>query len=110
MIGIRREKFGRHDIETIADNDGIMWLNEKKIEECLDHQNLREFTLKHLSNHRNYRHKLDNKSRKQCNWLLTDEKLAIKVIMIGEQYQLIKWEQDYDLNNMMSFKQKNNQC
>ena len=30
MIGIRREKFGRHDIETIADNDGIMWLNEKK--------------------------------------------------------------------------------
>ena len=69
MIGIRREKFGRHDIETIADNDGIMWLNEKKkkIEECLDHQNLREFTLKHLSNHRNYRHKLDNKSRKQCN-------------------------------------------
>ena len=30
--------------------------------------------------------------------------------MIGEQYQLIKLEQDYDLNNMMSFKQKNNQC
>ena len=30
MIDIRREKFGRHDIETIADNDGIMWLNEKK--------------------------------------------------------------------------------
>ena len=63
MIGIRREKYERHDIEKIADNDGIMWLNEKQIEECLDHQHLREFTSKHLSNHRNYRHKLDNKSR-----------------------------------------------
>ena len=48
--------------------------------------------------------------KKQCNRILTDEKLAIKVIMIVEQYQLTKLEQDQDLNNMMSFKQKNNQC
>ena len=30
--------YERNGIETIADNDGIMWLNEKHLEEGLDHK------------------------------------------------------------------------
>ena len=33
-------------IETIADNNEILWLNEKHIEEGLDHKNLGEITIK----------------------------------------------------------------
>ena len=30
MVDISRETYERNGIETIADNDGISWLNEKK--------------------------------------------------------------------------------
>ena len=33
-------------IETIADNNEILWLNEKQIEEGLDHKNLGKITIK----------------------------------------------------------------
>ena len=33
-------------VERIVDNDGILWLNEKHIEEGLNHKNLREVTTK----------------------------------------------------------------
>ena len=33
MVDISRKRYG---IETIEDNDGILWLNEKHIEEGLD--------------------------------------------------------------------------
>ena len=29
MIGINRKSYGRNGIETIVDNDGILWLNKK---------------------------------------------------------------------------------
>ena len=37
-----------NDISTVVDNGGIFWLNENLIEEGLDHNNLRETTLKYL--------------------------------------------------------------
>ena len=41
MVDISRKTYERNDIETIVDNDGILWLNEKHIEECrLDHINV----------------------------------------------------------------------
>ena len=33
-------------VERIVDNDGILWLDEKHIEEGLNHKNLREVTTK----------------------------------------------------------------
>ena len=35
MIDISGKGYGRNGIETIVDNDGILWLNEKRIEEGL---------------------------------------------------------------------------
>ena len=45
MVDINRETYGRNGVETIVDNDGILWLNEKHIEEGLDHKDLREITI-----------------------------------------------------------------
>ena len=42
MADISKEKYGKNGIETIVDNDGILWLNERHIEEGLDYKNLRE--------------------------------------------------------------------
>ena len=39
MVDISRKTYGKNGIETIADNDGILWLNEKHIEKGLDHKN-----------------------------------------------------------------------
>ena len=33
MVDISREMYERNGIETIVDNDGILWLNKKYIEE-----------------------------------------------------------------------------
>ena len=46
MVNISRKTYERNGIETIVDNDGIFWLNEKNVEEVLDHNNLREITTK----------------------------------------------------------------
>ena len=37
MTDISRKTNERNDIETLVDHDGIFWLNEKHIEEGLDH-------------------------------------------------------------------------
>ena len=53
MIDICRETYEGNVIETIVDNDGILLLNEKHIEEGLDHKKLQKLTIKYHSNHKN---------------------------------------------------------
>ena len=36
MVDISRKAYERNGVEAIVDNDGILWLNEKQIEERLD--------------------------------------------------------------------------
>ena len=81
MVDISRKTYERNGIKTILDNDGIFWLNEKDTEEGLDHNNLQEITIKYHSNHRKDRYELVGEPKKQCNRILIDKKLAIKVIM-----------------------------
>ena len=40
-IDISRKMYKRNGIGTLLDNDGICWLNEKHIQERLDHKHLR---------------------------------------------------------------------
>ena len=56
-----------------------MGLNEKRIEEGLDHKNLREITTKYNSNHRKHRYKLVEEPNKQINRIFIDGKLGLKV-------------------------------
>ena len=58
MVDIRRKTYERNDIETIVHNNGILWLNEKRMEEGLDHNNLREITTKYKLDHIKHRHDL----------------------------------------------------
>ena len=58
MVDISRKMCGRNGIESIADNDEILWLNEKHVEKPLDHKNLREITRKYHSDHRKHRYQL----------------------------------------------------
>ena len=44
--------YERNDVETIVDNDGILLSNEKNIEDGLDHQHLRDITIKYHSDNR----------------------------------------------------------
>ena len=51
MVEISRKKYEWRDTETIIENDGILRLNEKHIEEGLDHKNLGEIITKYHSDH-----------------------------------------------------------
>ena len=81
MIDVSRKTYERNGIETITivDSDGILWLNEKHIEERLDHKSLREVTTKHNSSHSNYRYELVEEPKKQANRIFINEKVALKV-------------------------------
>ena len=45
MVDISRKTYERNGVEPIVDSDGILWLNEKHIEEGLDHKKLRKTTV-----------------------------------------------------------------
>ena len=77
----QQKTYKRNGTETIADNDRILWINQKHIEKELDHKYLREFTIKYLSDHRKHRYELVEEPMKQVNRTFMDEKLATKVIM-----------------------------
>ena len=64
MANISRKKHKRNGIETIAESGGILQLNEKYIEEELDHKNLREITTKYHPDHKNHRCELVGESKK----------------------------------------------
>ena len=52
MADIGRKTYKRNGMERIIDSDGILRLNEKQIEEELDHKNLREIPIKYHSDQR----------------------------------------------------------
>ena len=76
MVDISRKTYERNGIKTIADNDGILWLNEKHIEEGLDHKNLQEITIKYHSDHRKHRYELVEEPKKQANRTFIDKKIS----------------------------------
>ena len=61
MVDIGRKMYEKNGIEIIADNDGLLWLNGKHIEEGLGHKNDdndNKITIKYHSDHRKRRYKL----------------------------------------------------
>ena len=64
MADISRETYERNGIQTIADNDGILYLNDKHIEEGLDHKNAHEIASKYHLDHRKHRYELVDKPKK----------------------------------------------
>ena len=67
MVDISRKTYEKSGAETIVDRDGILWLNEKQIEEELDHKTLGEIAVKYHSDHTKHRYKLKNKTKQKTN-------------------------------------------
>ena len=63
MVDISRKMYERNGAETIADSDGILWLNGKHIEEGLDHKHLQVSTIKYPSGCRKHRCELFDKPK-----------------------------------------------
>ena len=57
---------GKNGVEVIVDN-GVLWLNEKHIEEGLDHPHLPVLTRKYHSDNRKQRYELVNEPKKQLS-------------------------------------------
>ena len=73
--------YKRNGIETIVNSDGILWLNEKRIE-GLDHKKLRVTRVKHPSVYRKHWYELvDEPKKKQVNRILIHKELVTKVFI-----------------------------
>ena len=64
MPNISKKTQEKIEIETILDNDGILWLNKKHIEEGLYCKNLREITTKYHPDHRKHKYELVGEPKK----------------------------------------------
>ena len=73
MVDVTRKNYERNGIETKVDNDGILWLNDKHIEEGLGHKNLQETTKKYGLNKKKHRYELVKETKKQVHIIFIDE-------------------------------------
>ena len=81
MADIGKETYENNDIEVIVDGIGVLWLNEKHIEEKLGHKNLTAITNKYDKVYKKHRYELVDKPKKQTNRRVLRSDLALKVIM-----------------------------
>ena len=81
MADIGKETYENNDIEVIVDGIGVLWLNEKHIEEKLGHKNLTAITNKYDKVYKKHRYELVDKPKKQTNRRVLHSDLALKVIM-----------------------------
>ena len=81
MVDISKETYECNDTEVIVDGIGTLWLNEKHIEEKLDHKNLPAITNKYDPVYKKHRYELVDKPKKQPNKRFLHSDLALKVIM-----------------------------
>ena len=81
IVYIGKETFENNDIEVIVDGIGTLWLNEKHMEEKLDHENLPVITNKYDPACNKHKYELVDKPKKQLNRRFWRCYLALKVIM-----------------------------
>ena len=98
MVDISRNTYERNGIETIIDNDRILWLNEKHIKEGLDHKHLREITRKYNSNHRKHRYELIEEPKKKvqqnsCRWKIRNQSMDSRTMSAHEFRTRLRFKQ-----------------
>ena len=74
----------KNGVETIADSDGILWLNEKHIEEGLSQKNFQMTTVKYLSDHRKRRYELIDEPKNNPTQFLYAKNQQPKLLRIIE--------------------------
>ena len=81
MFNIDKATYENNNIEAIIDGIGMLWLNEKHIEEKLGHKNLPAITNKYDQVYKKHRHELVNEAKKQPNRRFLRSDFALKIIM-----------------------------
>ena len=81
MFNITKETFENNDIEVIVDSVNALWLNEKHIEEQLEHKNLQVITNKYDKIYKKSRYELVDKPIKQPNRKFLCVDVALKIVM-----------------------------
>ena len=81
MSDITKEAFEDNSIEVKIDSVNTLWLNEKHIEEKLDHKNLPAITNKYNKIYKKHRYELVDETIKQPNRRFLRIDLALKIIM-----------------------------
>ena len=81
ILNITKETLENNGIEVIVDSVNALWLNEKNIEEKLDHKNLPVITNKYDKIYKKLKYELVNKPIKQLNIRFLCADLALKIIM-----------------------------
>ena len=81
IFNITKETFENNDIEVIVDSVNALWLNEKHIEEQLEHKNLQVITNKYDKIYKKSRYELVDKPIKQPNRKFLCVDVALKIVM-----------------------------
>ena len=81
MFNFTKKTLENNGIGVIVDSVNALWLNEKNIEEKLDHKNLPVVTNKYDKIYKKSRYELVNKPIKQPNRTFLHINLALKIIM-----------------------------
>ena len=81
MVDISKGTYENNDIEVIVHSIGMLWLNEKHVEEKLGLKDLPATTNKYDPVYKKYRYELVNRPKKQPNRGFLRGDLALKVMM-----------------------------
>ena len=98
---------GKHGVEVTIVN-GTKQLNEKHIEEGLDHANLPVLTRNYPSGYRKHRYELVDELKKQPNRIFLHEDLAIKIIMDCRTTESCNFKRNlgFNLHDVINTKQQ----
>ena len=81
IVNITKEMYENNGLEVITNNLNTLWLNEKHVEQQLEHKNLRAVTNKYDKEYRKHKYELIDEPIKQSHRKFIHSDLALKIIM-----------------------------
>ena len=80
MVNITKGTYGNKGIEVMTDKFGELWLNERHVQEQLEHKNLPAFKNKYDEEYKKCRFQLNESTKQSCRRFIHND-LALKIIM-----------------------------
>ena len=108
MVNITKEKYENNGIEVITDQFGQLWLNERHVQQQLEHQNLRVVTNNYDKEHKKSRFELIDDPIKQSCRRFIHKYLALKIIMDCRTYEScnLKRNLGFTLHDLINTKEQ----
>ena len=108
MVNISKETYENNNIEVIVHSIGMLWLNEKHIEEKLGLKDLLAIRNKYDPVYKKHRYELVNRPKKQPNSGFLCGDLALKVMMDcrTDESWIFKRNLGFRLHNVINTKEQ----